>query len=85
MLKVLSVFDVQSQSFDRPFFVPSIGVGTRMVSDEVNSGGEASLLRRHPEDFRLFELGEWDERAGVFQCHKLPVLVVDLVSLVAKA
>lgn len=79
--KVLAVFDVQAQAFQRPIFVPSVGFATRMLVDEVNRAAQDNLLYQHPEDFRLFELGEWDESSGLFVCHALPSLICDCVAL----
>lgn len=78
---VLAVFDVQSQSFARPIFVASRGVGSRMLADEINRAAQDNVMYMHPEDFRLFELGEFDDQSGLFVCHQLPQLVVDCSSL----
>jgi len=79
--KVLAIFDVQAMAFQRPIFTPSNGFALRMVTDEVNRVAQDNLLNMHPEDFRLFELGEFDEVTGLFQCHSLPSLICDCVSL----
>lgn len=78
---VLAVFDVQAQSFGQPIFVPAKGVGIRTVADEVNRPAPDNILFQHSADFRLFELGEWDDATGIFKCHQLPVLVVDCSTL----
>lgn len=79
--KVLSILDVQAAVFQRPMFFPSQGFAVRAVTDEVNRAAQDNLLHQHPEDFRLFELGEWEEDTGLFHCHAQPVLVCDCVSL----
>lgn len=78
---VMSVFDVQAQAFGRPLFVASRGVGVRMVRDEVNRAAEGNAMYGYPQDFRLFELGTFDEHTGLFTCHKLPELVIDCAAL----
>lgn len=80
-LFVFALMDVQAQAFARPFFSPAKGVALRELGEEVNRDDGKNLLFTHPQDFRLFELGEWDERTGLFQCHAQPLLVVDLSSL----
>lgn len=80
-LIVLAVFDVQAQAFMRPIFVASRGVGIRLVADEVNRAAADNLLHWHPEDFRLFELGEWDDNSGLWSNPALPQLVSDCVAL----
>lgn len=78
---VCCVMDVQAQAFMQPMFVQSKGVALRMVGDEVNRQAPENLLFQHPEDFRLFELGEWDNATGLFECHAQPELVVDASAL----
>lgn len=78
---LLSVFDVQAQAFMRPIFVAARGVGVRMVTDEVNRSAPDNLMFHHPEDFRVFELGSWDDSSGLFSVHALPELVADCSSL----
>ncbi|UDN67698.1 nonstructural protein [robinz microvirus RP_96] len=77
----MAIFDVQAQAFHRPMFVQSRGVGLRATADEVNRATSDNLLYQHPEDFRLFELGEFDDATGLFSCHTLPALVADANSL----
>lgn len=82
-LIVIAVFDVQAQAFNRPMFVNAKGVGLRAISDEVNRAASDNPLYAHSGDFRVFELGEWDDNSGLFQCHSLPQLLADCSSLKA--
>lgn len=82
---VMAVFDVQAQMFQRPFFVTTQGVGMRMVADEVNRGQQDNMLWLHPEDFRLFVLGSFDDNSGLFQADGLPDLVCDCSSFKASS
>lgn len=78
---VMAVFDVQSQAFMRPLFVAARGAGMRIVQDEVNRVAQDNVLYQHPADFRLFELGLFDDSSGLFELHALPSLVADCSSL----
>jgi len=78
---VMSVFDVQALLYGRPFFAPARGAAVRSVADEVNRGGQDNVISAHPQDFRLFELGTFDDVSGVFSLHGAPVLVCECVSL----
>lgn len=83
-MKVMAVFDVQAQAFQRPIFVAAEGVAIRMCTDAVNRpapNGEPNDLYSHTKDFRLFDLGEYDDQTGQFSCKGLPRLVVDLIAL----
>jgi len=63
-LIVFSVYDSKVTEYTSPFFVKHRGEAMRMWSDIVNDG--QSAICRHPEDFSLMELGEWDTNTGVF-------------------
>jgi len=60
-----SIRDSALGSFQRPFFVPTVGVAIRGFGDEVARGGD-SVLSAHPEDYELFELAHFDEVSGRF-------------------
>lgn len=73
---VCAVWDVKVQAFMRPFFAPKIGGAVRAFTDEVNRAG--SEMAAHPEDYSLFELGEWNDEDGMYQevSNKIPRQVV---------
>lgn len=61
---VLAVRDRALDAFMQPFFVQSIGLGVRSFSDEVNRNSPDSPIFKHPEDFDLYEIGEYDDHEG---------------------
>lgn len=66
LAKVFTVFDSKAVAYMSPFIEASTGTGIRRFSDEVNNTSNSrSALVAHPEDFTLFEIGTWDEIAGV--------------------
>lgn len=79
-MEVLAVYDIQAGVYMQPMFCQSTGVGVRMLTDEVNRQAQDNVLYQHPEDFRLFRLGAWDNVAGVFEGSN-PSLVVDASTL----
>lgn len=66
MLKVVSIFDRASQLYGRPAFVPHVGSSIRDFSDEVNRSAQDNPLFKHPEDFDLYVLCDFDEDKGMF-------------------
>lgn len=62
MLKIFAVFDVAVGAFDPPFFAQAKGQAARMFGDAVLS--EKGPMAKHPGDYRLFYLGEFDEVVG---------------------
>ena len=69
ILKVVCVRDRATDQFGTPLFMVSIGQAIRSFSDEVNRADKDNQLYRHPEDFDLFELGEFDTQKGTFAVH----------------
>jgi hypothetical protein len=65
-LAIVAVRDSAVGLFARPFCVPSLAAGNRSFIDEVNRRAEDNQMNRHPEDFELFHLGEYDEESGKF-------------------
>lgn len=58
-LKVFSVLDTKADAFQTPFFMPSTGQAVRAFKDLANDG--QSLVSRHPGDFQLCCIGEFDD------------------------
>jgi hypothetical protein len=68
MYKLLAVRDSALNAFGRPFVAPATGAAVRSFNDEVNN--PQSDLFKHPDDYELYELGEFDDSDGTF--HLLP-------------
>lgn len=64
-LFVFAVRDLAINAYDRPFFVSHLGMAERGFSDAIND--PSSNLYKHPEDYELYQLGTFDDGAGVFE------------------
>lgn len=62
-LQIFAVFDKQSGAFGRPFFEPTKGMAIRTFSDATADG--ASPFAKHPHDYLLFHIGEYDDGPGL--------------------
>jgi len=62
-LGMYTVFDTKAGAYLRPFFARTNAEAIRMFSDTVSDAN--SLIAKHPEDFSLFKVGEYDEVTGV--------------------
>ena len=62
MSKIYAIKDQAIEAFSQPFFVQAQGQAVRMFMDE--SKNEQSQINRHPEDFELWYIGEFDEQTG---------------------
>jgi len=74
-LIICTVKDRAADAYGRPMFVPSTGVAIRSFSDEINRNNADNQLYNHPDDFDLYELGEFDDNTGLFSLHEQPKLL----------
>jgi len=74
-LIICTVKDRAADAYGRPMFVPSTGVAIRSFSDEINRNNADNQLYNHPDDFDLYELGEFDDNTGLFALHDQPKLL----------
>lgn len=63
LTKVFSVYDSKSLSYGVPFFMPSVGAAVRAFSDLSND--QSSIVCKHPSDFILFHIGDFDDNKGI--------------------
>jgi hypothetical protein len=62
--QVFTVYDEKSNAYLQPFFLDTKGQAIRAITDCVNDIGHA--FGRHPSDYTLFHLGEYDDSTGQF-------------------
>lgn len=74
-LVIVAVKDRATDSFNRPFFVPSIGAAMRSFQDEVNRVAPDNIMNQHPDDFDLYEFGTFDDSSGEFDLIHAPLQV----------
>lgn len=65
-LQIIAVYDSAAEMFGQPQFVLSLGQSTRTFADQVNSK-DSGDLGKHPADFTLFHLGEYDDGHAHFE------------------
>jgi hypothetical protein len=70
---VCAVKDRAVDAFNRPIYVPTVGVAIRSFTDEVNR--KDSELANHPEDYDLYELGSWDDQTAVYTALEQPRVI----------
>jgi len=58
-LKIFSVYDSKIEAYMQPFFMQSKGAALRAFMDTL--ADKSSVLAKHPEDYTLFEIGEFDD------------------------
>lgn len=63
-LSIYSIFDSKARAFLPPFYLANDSLATRVFSDCANDSVHA--FGKHPEDYSLFRLGEFDDALGTF-------------------
>lgn len=71
-LKAYSVYDNKTEAYAKPFFQLTRGEALRSWTDLANDLQSQNMVAKHPSDFVLFEIGEYDESTGTFQNHPAP-------------
>lgn len=67
---IVSVYDQAAGAYGRPVFVAAVGQAMRSFTDEVNRVADTNEVNRHPEDFKLFEVGSFDDATGIFSARE---------------
>ncbi|AXL14456.1 nonstructural protein [Microviridae sp.] len=67
---VTTIHDAKSEMYLNPVCGRTKGQAIREFQQEANN--PESQLNKYPEDFTLFELGEYDDITGMMHPHKTP-------------
>ena len=67
-LKVYSVYDQAAKAFTQPFYLHNDGLAVRSFQDNVNH--QDSQISKHPDQFTLFLIGEFNDVDGTITCHE---------------
>lgn len=77
-MQCFSIRDNASATYDQPFLRPNVVTAIRSITDALND--PASPWAKHPEDYALYHLGEWDDTTGEFNSHA-PQHITNLIDL----
>lgn len=76
IVRIYSVRDRAIGTFMQSFPAYTDQFAKRMFADQVNAGDDKSNLCRHPEDFELYFLAEFDDQEGTFASSKPQMIAV---------
>lgn len=68
--KIFAVYDVQAEAYMKPIFTATKGLAIRSFTDAAND--PKSGFGEHPSDFRLCEIGEFDDATGALVSYEHP-------------
>lgn len=80
--QVFAVRDSAVDAFGRPMFMQAKGQAMRSFTDEVNRAD--SDMAKHPADYELYFLGEFDDAGGAFTLAERPELLARAVDVFVK-
>lgn len=63
ILQIIVLRDIKANVYGQPVFVPNIGAAIRSFGDQIKDPN-AGDLNKHPEDFELWHIGEYDDATG---------------------
>lgn len=67
ILKIFSVYDSKATAYIAPFFLPATAMALRNFRDCGENPEHA--FNRHPGDYTLYELGEFDDGTGTMDTY----------------
>lgn len=82
VIKIFSIFDKATGVYSQPHFMLHKGQMIRAFSDEVNN--PESQFFKHPGDFTLYLLGEYDDNSGALSPLAQPEFVCSAVEFKSK-
>ncbi len=71
--KIYSIYDSKAESYTPPFFQHQEAMAVRTFSDCCNDPGHT--FGKHPEDYTLFDLGQYDDTTGFITQDKITSVV----------
>lgn len=69
---LFSIFDKKAAAYSPPFSAPTRGAAVRMFSDVASD--PQSMVCKHPEDFQLVIVGDFNPDSGAVEGVKMEVL-----------
>lgn len=71
ILKIFTVYDSKVEAYAQPFLMQSKGAALRAFSDTAND--KSTQYNKHPGDFTLFEIGEYDDSNAKLKNYEVKV------------
>lgn len=59
---VFAVYDTKLTAYATPFFMPTVAAAKRAFAGAVED--PSTMLHKHPSDFALYHVGEFDDESG---------------------
>ncbi len=80
ILKLIAVYDMKASFYASPLAMRSQGEAIRSFSQVVND--ETTPMGKNPEDYSLFQIGEYDDSSGIINANATPKLIISALELI---
>lgn len=80
-LKAFAIFDKKAIAYRFPHFYHQVGQAIRAFEDAVND--PQTEFAKHPSDFVLCQIGEFDDQSGIITGLKSPINIQEALTLKA--
>lgn len=77
-LCIFTIFDKKAVAYNQPFYYHQKGQALRALEDNVNQND--SPISKHPEDYALYKIGEFDDLSGEIHATK-PEFIEEALNL----
>lgn len=75
-LKIVTLRDIKIGAYQQPVYVAAVGAAIRGFEDAINNKEKNTDISRHPADFELYLLGEFDDETGKFNLLDQPQFIM---------
>lgn len=80
ILRAYSIYDRKALQYHPPFYVSADGAAVRHMADAAND--MQNMIGRHPNDFVLYYVGDYDDQKGAMLPVSPLVHIIDAMALV---
>ncbi len=79
---VFTIYDSKVDAFLPPFYMQTKPAAIRAITDTMND--PSHQFAKHPEDYTLFYLGQFDDGTATFDLEKTPISLCLLLELTSQ-
>lgn len=72
-IKIVAIRDRHAAVFSQPMYFATEGAAIRAFQDALND--TQSQMHKHPDDYDMYLLGEWNDTDGKFKNAELPTII----------
>ena len=79
--QMFTIFDSKAEVYNKPFYFINETVAIRAAYDLIQAGD--SEIAKHPEDFTMFHMGEFDDTSATFNLKEAKTVLCNFQEIAA--